>query len=259
MNIVENMRSTSDLDIRVHTSKEVMGTAAASFGAEIIRNAISDRGEANIIVATGASQFEMLSHLVERPGIDWSRVTAFHLDEYVGLPIDHPASFRLYLWQRFVSKLPIPLRAFHYINAETDAAAECKRLAKLIEHARIDVAFVGIGENGHLAFNDPPADFETTSPYLVVTLDEACRQQQLGEGWFPSFRDVPETAVSMSIHRILESHAIVCTVPDVRKAQALRNSIEGAVCPNVPASILQTHANVVFFTDQQAASLLNAR
>ena len=178
-------------------TKEEMGAAAAAAGAEKMRAALRERGEVNIIVATGASQFEMLEALTQETGIDWAKVTVFHLDEYVGLSIEHPASFRKYLKERFEDRLPSPVRAFHYINAEDDPGAECHRVGSLIAEAPIDVAFVGIGENGHLAFNDPPADFETEKPYLVVDLDEACRQQQFGEGWFQSLEAVPEKAISM--------------------------------------------------------------
>jgi glucosamine-6-phosphate deaminase len=235
-----------------------MGKAAATAGAEHIRRAIAERGDANIIVATGASQFEMLSELVKQPNINWNRVTGFHLDEYVGLPIDHPASFRGYLWQRFVSKLPLPLRAFHFLDGEGDPKAECRQVAEIIRRHPIDVAFVGIGENGHLAFNDPPADFDTEEPYLVVQLDDACRRQQLGEGWFPTFDDVPKQAISMSVRQIMKSRAIICTVPDERKAEAVRNSVEGHVSPKVPASILQRHERCTLFLDKPAASLLKA-
>jgi glucosamine-6-phosphate deaminase len=244
------------MDIKIMPDKAQMGKAAAAAGAEHIRRAIAERGDANIIVATGASQFEMLGELVQQPNINWNRVTGFHLDEYVGLPIDHPASFRGYLWQRFVSKLPVPLRAFHFLDGEGDSRAECCRVAETIRRHPIDVAFVGIGENGHLAFNDPPADFETEEPYLVVQLDDACRRQQLGEGWFPTFDDVPKQAISMSVRQIMKSGAIICTVPDERKAEAVRNSVEGQVTPQVPASILQRHERCTLYLDKPAASLL---
>jgi glucosamine-6-phosphate deaminase len=244
------------MDIKIMPDKGQMGKAAATAGAEHIRRAIAERGDANIIVATGASQFEMLGELVQQPGINWNRVTGFHLDEYVGLAIDHPASFRGYLWQRFVSKLPLPLRAFHFLNGESEPRAECRRVGDIIRSHPIDVAFVGIGENGHLAFNDPPADFETEEPYLVVQLDDACRRQQLGEGWFPTFDDVPKQAISMSVRQIMKSRAIICTVPDERKAEAVRNSVEAQVAPQVPASILQRHERCTLYLDKPAASLL---
>jgi glucosamine-6-phosphate deaminase len=233
-----------------------MAERAARDGAELLRATLRRRGAANIIVATGASQMEMLAALSAAPDIAWDQVTAFHLDEYVGLPITHPASFRKYLWERFHRLLPRPLRAFHYVDAETDPQGECKRLAAIIREHPIDVAFVGIGENGHLAFNDPPADFATEEPYLVVNLDDACRRQQLGEGWFPTFDDVPKRAISMSCRQILKSSNIVCTVPDRRKAQAVKGAVEGPVTPDVPASILQQHPRATLYLDSESASLL---
>ena len=244
------------MKVDVSDTKQALGAKAAKDGAERVRAALRERGEANIIVATGASQFEMLSELVKFSDIRWDKVTAFHLDEYVGLPITHPASFRLYLWQRFVSRLPLPLRAFHYVNAEKDPAGECRRLGEIIRKHPIDVAFIGIGENGHVAFNDPPADFKTEEPYLVVNLDEACRRQQMGEGWFPTLNDVPQQAISMSVRQIMKSTHIVCTVPDERKAKAVKGAVEGAVTPGVPASILQEHSSCDLFLDRASASML---
>ncbi|HUR38075.1 MAG TPA: glucosamine-6-phosphate deaminase [Planctomycetota bacterium] len=234
-------------------SKEQLALDAALAGGGLIRRALRDKGEATIVVATGTSQAAMLSHLV-RENLDWSRVTAFHLDEYVGIRATHPASFRKYLQQRFVGKLK--LRKFHPIAGEKNPAAECKRLNKLIADASIDVAFVGIGENGHLAFNDPPANVKTTEPYLLVDLDEACRKQQLGEGWFKILAEVPTRAISMSIRQILKAEHLICTVPDLRKAEAVHNALEGEVTPKVPASYLQEHPNASIFLDPQSASLL---
>src|SRR5512133_3645293 len=200
----------------ISDNKKILGKKAALKGADILRDAIRNKGEATIIVATGASQFEMLEALVKEK-IDWTKVTVFHLDEYIGLPETHPASFRKYLKERFAANVP-GLAAFHYVNGEAaDPGAECRRLGDLIRQHPSDVACIGIGVNGHLAFNDPPADFETEEPYLVVNLDEACRRQQLGEGWFPTLDDVPRQAISMSIQQILKSARIVCTVPDRRK------------------------------------------
>ncbi len=232
-----------------------MGAAAAQAGAERLGEVLDAGSEASIIVATGASQFEMLSSL-SRSDLSWPSITGFHLDEYIGISITHEASFRKYLRQRFVSQLPLPLKAFHFLDGEGDAEAECTRVGQLISATTVDVAFVGIGENGHLAFNDPPADFETESPYLVVDLDEACRQQQLGEGWFPDFDSVPQKAISMSVQQIMKSDMIVCTVPDQRKAEAVKNAVSGPVSPDVPASILQNHPNCHLFLDKEAASLL---
>jgi len=242
------------MDLEILPSKQQVGEAAAAFTAERINAAIAARKAANIILATGASQFEMLASLVAQP-VDWSKVTAFHLDEYVGMPETHPASFRKYLKERFVAKVPA-LRAFHFVRGEGDPAAECRRIGDIIRRHPIDVACVGIGENGHLAFNDPPADFETEKPYLLVNLDEACRKQQHGEGWFAALADVPTRAVSMSIRQIMKSKAIVCTVPDHRKAAAVKHAVEGPVTPLVPASILQEHRQATIYLDPPAATML---
>ncbi len=243
--------------VDVSPSKHALGQAAAASAAEGLRQALAASGRANLIVATGASQFEMLRALTAADGIDWHKVTAFHLDEYIGLPVTHKASFRAYLRERFVAALPSRLAAFHEVNGENpDPAAECRRLGDLIAQHPIDVACIGIGENGHLAFNDPPANFNAKDAYLVVTLDEACRKQQLGEGWFPTFADVPQRAISMSIPQILKSRRIVCTVPDERKAQAVKGALEGPLTNLCPASVLRTHADCGLFLDQGSASLL---
>jgi glucosamine-6-phosphate deaminase len=240
----------------IHDSKHESGKAAAGTGAKLIRDAIRARGHANIIVATGASQFDMIDSLVQQKNIDWTRVTAFHLDEDVGVSITHPASFRKYLWERFVSRLPLPLAAFHYINGEENPQAECKRVGELIKKCLIDICFAGIGENGHLAFNDPPADFKSTSPYLVVSLDKDCRKQQMGEGWFKTLKQVPLQAISMSIRQIMKSAAIICTVLDERKAQAVKDCLTGEITNLHPSSILQTHPATWCYLDKNSAALL---
>ena len=242
------------MNIETFSTKEEMGAAAAAHGVSKLQAVLAEKGSASFIVATGASQFEMLAKLAEAD-LPWNKLTGFHLDEYVGLSINHEASFRKYLWERFVSRLPLPLAAFHFLDGEEDADAECRRASELIEQISIDVALVGIGENGHLAFNDPPADFETDQPYLTVDLDDACRQQQFGEGWFPTLDAVPRQAISMSVRQIMKSDAIVCTVPDERKADAVKNVTRGPVTPEVPASILQEHPNCRLFLDAAAASL----
>ncbi len=241
------------MDKLVFKSTEEMGAAAAEAAAQTIRAAIADKGQANIILATGASQFEMLKHLTDQDGIDWSKVVMFHLDEYVGLGPDHPASFRKYLKERFADQVG-QLRAIHFVDGDADdPASECKKLGDLIRTCPIDVACVGIGENGHLAFNDPPADFETDEPFLVVELDERCRKQQLGEGWFETLEDVPGQAISMGIRQILKSRRLIVTVPDERKAEAVKNALEGPVAPQCPASILQEHQDCSIFLDEPAA------
>lgn len=243
------------MEVRVFPSKAEMGAAAAAEAAGLIREAIDARGAAHVIAATGASQFEFLDALTGTPGIDWSRTVLFHLDEYVGLPDSHPASFRRYLKERIVER--VHPGTFHRIEGDAaDPAAECARVGAVLARHPVDVAFVGIGENGHLAFNDPPADFETEAPYLVVELDEACRRQQLGEGWFASLDDVPRRAISMSVRQILKSRAILCVVPDARKARAVRDCLEGAVSPLHPASALQEHPHATVYLDPPAAALL---
>lgn len=244
------------MDIVVKADAATMGCEAALRATAALQHALDERQAANLILATGASQFEMLSELV-KADIDWSRVTCFHLDEYIGIPDSHPASFRRYLRERFVDQVE-GLKAFHWVQADgSDPAAECARLGEIIAQHPIDVACIGIGENGHLAFNDPPADFETESPYLVVELDEACRRQQMGEGWFPTLEDVPSKAISMSVRHILKSNTIVCTVPDERKAAAVKGAVEGPITPELPASILQQHPRVTLLLDTAAASLLS--
>jgi len=243
--------------VEVLPDKVALGQQAASEGGRAIRKAIAEKGTCTIIVATGASQFEMLDALVQEPGIDWSKVTAFHLDEYVGLPETHPGSFRKYLQDRFVSRVP-HLGGFVPVCGDAaDLDAELARLNGLLGTREVDVCFAGIGENCHLAFNDPPANFEVEAPYILVTLDAACRQQQLGEGWFPSLDAVPERAISMSIRQILKSHRVILSVPDARKAAAVRAAVEGPVTPDAPASALQEHVNCTLYLDPPAAALLS--
>lgn len=245
------------MQIEVFDTKAELGRAAAREAAKIIQQAIVEHGAAYVIAATGASQFAFLDSLVLEE-IDWSKVVFFHLDEYVGLPESHPASFRRYLKERVVSS--VHPGAFHLINGEAaDVYEECRRVGRLITQQTIDVAFVGIGENGHLAFNDPPADFVTEEPYIVVDLDEACRQQQVGEGWFKGIGEVPTQAISMSIQQILRSRKILCIAPDRRKAEAVRDSVELSVDPMRPASILQQHESVTLYLDRESSALLKSR
>ena len=243
------------MNICIQENKEDNGREAALKGAYFINKVLDEKGHASIILATGASQFEMLNNLIEAE-IDWSKIEIFHLDEYIGIPVTHPASFRKYLKERFENRVK-GLKAFHYVNGDAqDLDGEIKRLSNLISNTVIDVAFVGIGENGHLAFNDPPADFETESPYLVVDLDEKCRNQQFGEGWFPTLADVPQRAISMGIKQIMKSTHIINTVPDKRKADAVHDAVLGEVSNLCPASILQTHNSCYYYFDREAASRL---
>ncbi len=244
------------MDIKIFSNAHALGNYAAHMAAEVLQP-ISSAGTARIIAATGASQFEFIGALTQAPGIDWSKVEMFHLDEYVGLPIMHPASFRKYLFERLIR--PTGIINYHLLDGEGDVAAMCRSTGELLNQAPIDVAFVGIGENGHLAFNDPPADFETNEPYLIVKLDEACRRQQVGEGWYKDLSEVPQQAISMSIRQILKAKKILCIVPDQRKAQAVKVCLEGPVDVHAPASILQTHPDVTVFLDRASASLLERR
>jgi glucosamine-6-phosphate deaminase len=244
------------MEVIISESKNELGIKAASNGANLIRNAINENGLANIIVATGASQFEMLSELVKE-NIDWSKVTAFHLDEYIGIPDSHPASFRRYLKERFVDKIAI--KEFIYVNGEGEALTECIRLNNIIANYEIDVAFIGIGENAHIAFNDPPADFEIAESFIIVNLDNDCRQQQFGEGWFSTFDEVPQKAISMSIKQILKAKNIICSVPDLRKSIAVKKTIESEICANVPSSILRAHGATWLYLDQESASRLEIK
>jgi len=248
------------MEVRILNDKFELGKAAAKVGAAKIRAAIAEKGYANVILATGASQFEMLAALLQEKEIDWSVIKFFHLDEYVGLPITHPASFRKYLWERFISKLPVPPAAFFPVNGSAkDLPAELAKLEKTITENPIDVAFVGIGENGHLAFNDPPADFDTERSYLVINLDERCRKQQLGEGWFPTFDDVPKQAVSMSVKQCMKAKCIINSVPDQRKAEAVKMALEGPVTNMCASSMLQKHPDCHTFLDKNSASLLTKK
>ena len=244
------------MQIQIHPDKAALGRAAAAEGAEALRDALAARGRAVAILATGASQFDMLDNLIAA-GLDWSRITLFHLDEYVGLPETHPASFRKYLRERVLARLPVAPAAFHAIDGDAaDTGAEIARLNALITAETVDVCFAGIGENGHLAFNDPPADFETTVPFLRVRLDEACRRQQMGEGWFPTLDDVPAEAISMSIHEILRARSVILSVPDTRKAEAVRATVQDAISPTIPASAVRNHPACSLHLDTASAALL---
>jgi glucosamine-6-phosphate deaminase len=241
--------------VKTYSDRAAMSRAAGRHAGRSLRDIISRQGTARIVAATGASQLTFLETLVAEEGIDWSKVELFHLDEYVALPIDHPASFRKFLLERLITK--VGMRRYHLLDGEQDPDRVAAEASQAIAAAPVDIAFAGIGENGHLAFNDPPADFETTVPYLVVTLDTACRRQQVGEGWFASIEEVPLRAISMSIHRVLQSREIICVVPDARKAVAVQACVEGDVAPERPASILKTHPLTTLYLDRASASLLS--
>lgn len=243
------------LNIKVLADKESLGRAAADQAASSLRRVIHDQGSARIIAATGASQFEFLEALTSAPALDWSCIEVFHLDEYVGLPSTHPASFRKYLFERLINKTGVTL--YHLLDGDGDPERSIRIIGSKLQSKPVDIAFAGIGENAHLAFNDPPANFETDEPYLIVELDDACRQQQVNEGWFADLKDVPRKAISMSIRELMRAREIIVIVPDTRKAQAVKLCLEGEISPMVPASILRNHANTTLYLDQDSAALLS--
>jgi glucosamine-6-phosphate deaminase len=241
--------------IRVFEDKASLSRAAAEEAASALRRAIKDRGRARIIAATGMAQVDFLQTLTSTDGIDWQQVEMFHLDEYVGLPSTHPASFRKFLHEHLIDKTGIT--RIHLLDGDADLTKVLADASTALRAAPIDVAFVGIGENGHLAFNDPPADFETEEPFLIVNLDEACRTQQVGEGWFKDLSEVPRQALSMSVRQVLKASQIIAIVPDARKARAVKLCLEGEIRPMAPASILRTHAATTVYLDKHSIALLD--
>jgi glucosamine-6-phosphate deaminase len=243
--------------LKVFPDKRSLSQAAAEQAATAIRNAISRQGRARIVAATAASQIDFLEALTEAPSIDWSKVEAFHLDEYIGLPVTHPGSFRKMLLEQLIQKTGIS--KYHLLDGDApDPAAGARRVSKELASSPVDIEFLGIGENGHVAFNDPPANFEMEDPYIIVELDEACRRQQVGEAWFANISQVPRRALSMSVRQVLKAKEILAVVPDERKAQAIRACFTGEISPMAPASILRTHPNATIYLDENSASLLPA-
>jgi glucosamine-6-phosphate deaminase len=240
--------------VKIYEDKRALGQAAAERAAATLRRAARERGSARIVAATGTSQFEFFDALTAMPDVPWQNVEMFHLDEYIGLPLSHPASFRRYLLDRLIEKVGI--EKYHLLDGQRSPGEAIRQVGVELKSRPVDIAFVGIGENGHLAFNDPPADFETEEPFVVVELDEACRRQQVGEGWFRDVSEVPGQAITMSIRQILKAREIIAIVPDARKAQAVRACCEGEVSCMAPASILQRHSNTTLFLDRESARLL---
>jgi len=251
-----NLVRAGDLQVQVFSTKREASREAAEVAADILRRAIAGRGSARMVVSTGNSQFDFIEALVADPDLDWNAVEAFHLDEYAGMPRTHPASFRLWLKTRLADR--VPLRAMHYLNGDSpDLEAECRRYGALLAEAPIDAGFIGIGENGHIAFNDPAvADFADPFAIKIVQLDDACRRQQVGEGHFASIADVPERALSLTCPTIMGMSNLICCVPELRKARAVRDTIEGPITTSCPASILRTHGRAWLFLDAESSSLL---
>jgi glucosamine-6-phosphate deaminase len=241
--------------IRIFQTKEEMASAAADHAAGSLRRLLEKQDTVRLLAATGASQLEFLNRLTSSPSIEWRRIELFHLDEYVGVGPDHPASFARYIKERIIDRTGI--QRYHLLDGTRDPHQVATEMGREINTAPVDIAFAGIGENGHLAFNDPPADFEAQHAYLVVNLDEACRKQQVGEGWFASVEKVPTRAISISIPQLLKAKEILCIVPDRRKAPAVKACLEGPMSPMAPASALRVHPNTTIFLDADSASLLN--
>ena len=240
------------MKIFVNETAEKLGENAAIVIADVIRRAIGRKGEARIVLSTGASQFSTISALI-RQDINWAKVTMFHLDEYIGLSESHPASFRKYLKERFVSQ--VPLKRAVFVDGEKDPAEMIKYLTDAIREAPIDAGVIGIGVNAHIAFNDPPADFKTEESFMIVNLDEQCKKQQVGEGWFASVNDVPKSAITMTPHQIMSCECIVSAVPYAVKAQAIKLTLEAAAAdPMIPATLLKTHRNFSLYLDKESAS-----
>jgi len=246
------------MKIIIYSNKKETSKKAALKAASILNNTINQKGTVTFVIATGISQLDFIEALITEGNVDWSKTKMFHLDEYIGLPKTHPASFRKYLQEKFISKAD-GIKKVNLINGDVnDPQKECNRLNKILQNEIVDIAFVGIGENGHLAFNDPPANFKIEDPYIIVNLDEHCRKQQVGEGWFDSLEDVPQQAISMSIKQIMKSKNIICTIPGERKAQAVKDCFgTDKISPIYPSSILKKHKNCFVFLDFDSAEYLS--
>jgi glucosamine-6-phosphate deaminase len=244
------------MKVHVLENAQDLGKAAAAHTATIMNDLLARKGKVRLVLSTGSSQFETLDALTKME-IDWSKVEMFHLDEYVGLTDQHPASFRKYLKERFVDLVPI--QKAHYVSGEGNIEENIEHLTREIRKEPIDLALIGIGENGHIAFNDPPADFDTKEAYMVVDLDENCKKQQVGEGWFPSINEVPQQAITMTVHQIMQSEIIISCVPHQVKANAIRDFFGNEVSNNVPATILKTHPNYTLYLDKQSSSEVDHR
>jgi glucosamine-6-phosphate deaminase len=242
------------MQVKILKNAQKLGQAAAEYSAKIMKDKIAQKGCARIVMSTGASQFDTIKALVEQ-NVDWSKVTMFHLDEYVDLPETHPASFRRYLKERFISK--VDLKAYHLVTGEGDIQDTINELTKELRRDTIDLGLIGIGENAHIAFNDPPADFDTEEAYIVVDLDEKCKKQQVGEGWFGSVEDVPKQAISMTVHQIMECENIVSCVPNKIKAPAVKKTLDNKVTNLIPATILKEHKSFTLFLDENSAALID--
>ena len=241
------------LNVRIYDEETEMGKASADFAAEHLNSTIKNRGSANLILATGTSQFSFLGALQNKE-LDWSKITVFHLDEYVGISDKHPASFRKYLKERILDI--VKPGKYYLIDGDAENIVEgIAEYERVLKEYPIDLACIGIGENGHIAFNDPPvADFNDPHLVKIVELDQACRMQQLNEGWFPSLEEVPKEAITLTITAIMNCKAIVCTVPGIRKAEAVNRTLNGPINTECPATILRNHPEAVLFLDNYSST-----
>lgn len=237
--------------INISKDPNELGTKAAMLAASVINLAMKEKGEARIVVSTGSSQFETLQSLIKQ-NIDWGKIEVFHLDEYIGLPVTHPASFRKYLLERFISHIPV--KKFHSVDVEGNIEEKIASLTAELRKKPVDLGLIGIGVNGHIAFNDPPADFETKAAYKVVELDDLCRKQQVDEGWFKSIEEVPARAVSMTPYQIMQCNTIISCVPHKVKATAVKNTLINNMTDLVPATLLKQHADYHLYIDRESAS-----
>ncbi len=246
------------MHIKIYQNPDELGANAAQFCRDLLNRAIQKQGNARLLLSTGASQFDTLKHLITLD-VDWSKVEMFHLDEYIQLPETHIASFRKYLKERVAQKLPVPFKAVHYVNGEGDVKANIAALTHEIRKSPIDLGLIGIGENAHIAFNDPPADFNTREAFIVVNLDDKCKNQQVGEGWFKTIDDVPKQAISMSVYQIMQCKTILSCVPYPVKANAIKMTLENDLTNQIPATILKQHGDFHLYLDRESASLIDAK
>jgi glucosamine-6-phosphate deaminase len=254
MNVAGSLRVQeliSQMRITISRDASELGKSAAGTAAEMINRSISNNGEARIVVSTGKSQFEFFQSLVKEK-IEWPRVEVFHLDEYIGIPVDHKASFRKYLYERFINLVPV--KKFWPVDVAGETGERISAITMEIRKKPVDVGIIGIGVNGHIAFNDPPADFSTKDSYIIVTLDDRCKMQQVDEGWFKTIDEVPARAVSMSVWQIMQCRSIISVVPHKVKAEAVGKTLKEKVNNHVPATILKNHNDWNLFLDKNSVS-----
>ena len=242
------------MKVKLYETTAAMGEAAAEQAAEVLKQAIAKNGSARLLLSTGASQFAFFEAFVKKD-VDWKKVEMFHLDEYVGISKNHPASFNRYLRERFIDK--VHPGKYHLIDGEKDPEATIKEITELLDRKQVDLGLIGIGENAHIAFNDPPADFADKRAYKVVDLADRCLQQQIGEGWFKTKEECYKQAISMTCDRIMQCKTIISVVPYAVKAEAIYATLTSPLSENVPATLLKNHADTTVYIDKDSASMLS--